>query len=55
MPNIEETNANSKNVGTTLNTIADNTKFIPLEPLSIVLERAPKNVIVLTKIIQINT
>lgn len=29
-------------VGTTLKTMADNTKLIPLEPLSIVLDNAPK-------------
>lgn len=42
IPRIEETKASSKTIGTTLNTIADRTKFIPLDPLSIVFDRAPK-------------
>lgn len=42
IPKIDETNANSNIVGTILNTIAERTKLIPLDPLSIVLDSAPK-------------
>lgn len=38
---MDETSANSKIVGTTLKIIADNTKLIPLEPRSIVFDKAP--------------
>lgn len=41
-PKIDDTKANSKTVGTILNTIAVRTKLIPLEPLSIVFDRAPE-------------
>lgn len=41
IPKIDETSANSNTVGTILKTIAESTKLIPLEPLSIVLESAP--------------
>lgn len=46
IPKIEDTNANSNIVGTILKTIAESTKFIPLDPLSIVLDNAPTKCII---------
>lgn len=42
IPKIDDTKANSNIVGTILKTIADSTKFIPRDPLSIVFDKAPE-------------